>query len=129
MDDDDIRRRENRFAVVLLALLVLAIMTLPSLAHPPGAPLEGWFNKLQSSKGKCCGDSDGFVLKDPDWESINGHYRVHIPRDAAGKDLVWVDVPDEAVLKEPNLAGPTMVWPIWQWPGVNIRCFLPGVMM
>ena len=40
-----------------------------------------------------------------DWESESGHYRVRIEGE-------WVDVPDEAVITEPNRVGRTMVWPI-----------------
>jgi hypothetical protein len=55
-------------------------------------PLKPWFDGLRSGKGPCCSDADGFALSDPDWESKNGH--------------------DDAVIKEPNRAGRTMVWPI-----------------
>ncbi|WP_458194910.1 hypothetical protein [Bradyrhizobium sp. UFLA05-153] len=47
----------------------------------------------------------------------------------------WWDVPDEAVIKEPNRAARTMVWPIYYWAlggnlrRIEIRCFMPGVMM
>ena len=35
----------------------------------------------------------------------DGHYRVRIEGD-------WVDVPEDAVITEPNRVGRTMVWPI-----------------
>lgn len=38
------------------------------------------------------------------------------------------DVPDDAVLTQPNLYGKTMVWPIKGWGGLTIRCFIPGSM-
>ena len=86
--------------------------------------MHDWFEKLQSKKGPCCADADGNVVTDADWETKDGHYRVRL----AGK---WIDVPDEAVVKEPNLYGPTMVWPIYSWNlyGANepmVRCFMPG---
>jgi hypothetical protein len=88
--------------------------------------LHGWFEGLRSSKGPCCSDADGTALSDVDWESKDGHYRVHI----AGQ---WWDVPDEAVIKEPNRAGRTMVWPVYISPlggpvRIDIRCFMPGSM-
>lgn len=51
-----------------------------------------------------------------------GHYRVRI-------DGEWVNVPDEAVITEPNRIGRTMVWPIRDGVGgLYIRCFMPGSM-
>ena len=49
--------------------------------------------------------ADGEAVADPDWESKEGHYRVRL-------DNKWVDVPDEAVITEPNRAGRMMVWPM-----------------
>ena len=44
-------------------------------------------------------------------------------------DGEWVEVPDEAVITEPNRAGRTMVWPVKTAFGVSIRCFMPGSMI
>ena len=85
------------------------------------SPLKPWFDSLRSGKGPCCSDADGFALSDPDWESKNGHYRVRV-------DNEWIDVPDDAVITEPNRAGRTMVWPIKGSLGISIRCFMPGSM-
>ncbi|WP_407181273.1 hypothetical protein [Bradyrhizobium sp. STM 3562] len=90
------------------------------------SPLKGWFESLHSSKGPCCSDADGTALADVDWEAKDGHYRVRIEGE-------WWDVPDEAVIKEPNRAGRTIVWPIYHWTvggplRVEIRCFMPGTM-
>ena len=43
----------------------------------------------------------------------------------------WIDVPDDAVITEPNRAGRTMVWPYTadrgtDHPYTEIRCFMPG---
>jgi hypothetical protein len=86
-----------------------------------GSPLKPWFDSLKSGQGLCCSFADGFVVADPDWESKNGHYRVRL-------DGEWIDVPDDAVITEPNRAGRTMVWPIKGATGTTIRCFLPGSM-
>src|SRR5947207_6950424 len=64
------------------------------------SPLKPWFDSLKSGKGPCCSDADGFAVSDPDWESRNGHYVVRI-------DNEWIDVPDDAVIKEPNRVGRT----------------------
>ncbi|MET4149743.1 MULTISPECIES: hypothetical protein [unclassified Bradyrhizobium] len=97
------------------------------------AELKAWFDGLRSGKGPCCSDADGSALSDSDWESKDGHYRVRIPRlghvlDGQQQELVWVDVPEEAVISEPNRVGRTMVWPIYGYMGVAIRCFMPGSM-
>ena len=95
--------------------------------------IKQWFEGLQSGKGSCCSNADGRTISDADWESHNGHYRVRVPRypDASSdSDMLWVDVPDEAVIKEPNRVGRTVVWPLYN-PGylVSIRCFMPGTMI
>jgi hypothetical protein len=86
------------------------------------SPLKSWFDSLRSGKGPCCSDADGSVVADVDWESKDGHYRVRL----WGQ---WIDVPDDAVITEPNRAGRTMVWPMWSTVGISIRCFLPGSMI
>ena len=43
-------------------------------------------------------------------------------------DGEWHDVPEDAVITEPNRAGRTMVWPIRGYQGLSIRCFMPGSM-
>jgi hypothetical protein len=89
------------------------------------SPLHNWFESLHSAKGPCCSDADGTALSDVDWEARDGRYRVRI-------EGQWWDVPDEAVIKEPNRAGRTMVWPIYYRSPralrVEIRCFIPGTM-
>jgi len=121
---------------VIVAAFVLACMW--SYAYPrddgryANSPLKPWFDSLKSGKGPCCSDADGTALSDVDWESVNDpakpavHYRVRI-------ENAWWDVPDEAVIKEPNRAGRTMVWPVYHsaYGGpltVEIRCFIAGTM-
>jgi hypothetical protein len=104
-----------------LALIVLLLCT-PALAHDAGRPeLNSWFDHLTSGRGLCCSFADGTALADVDWESANGHYRVRL-------DGQWIDVPDDAVITEPNRAGRTMVWPMKSPLGTSIRCFMPGSM-
>jgi len=83
--------------------------------------LHRWFESLRSGKGPCCSDADGSAVSDVDWETAGGHYRVRV-------DGEWIDVPDEAVITEPNRIGRTMVWPIRGYLGMTIRCFMPGSM-
>jgi len=82
----------------------------PALARDDGryanSPLKPWFESLHSEFGQCCTNADGYIVVDADWESDRGHYRVRIEGE-------WVAVPEGAVLKEPNRAGRTMVWPMW----------------
>jgi len=86
-------------------------------AHPE---LNGWFDHLASGKGLCCSLVDGEMVADADWESKDGHYRVRI-------DGEWIDVPDDAVITEPNRDGRTMVWPIRRYGALrSIRCFMVG---
>lgn len=85
------------------------------------SPLKSWFDSLKSGRGPCCSDADGSAVSDVDWESKGGHYRVRIKGQ-------WHDVPDDAVITEPNRVGRTMVWPIEGYEGLTIRCFMPGPM-
>ena len=94
----------------------------PGFAHDPGHPeLNAWFDSLKSGRGLCCSFTDGFAVSDVDWESKDGHYRVRLENN-------WIDVPDEALITEPNRAGRTMVWPMPVIEGdtIRIRCFMPG---
>ncbi|WP_312015710.1 hypothetical protein [Bradyrhizobium liaoningense] len=94
------------------------------------SPLHEWFEQLASHKGLCCSYADGHAVEDVDWEAKDGHYRVRLPKDVGSKDMIWVDVPDDAVITEPNRAGRTMVWPIYNdfYRDISIRCFMPGSM-
>ena len=86
------------------------------------SPLKPWFDQLASGKGLCCSMADGESVADPDWESKDGHYRVRL-------ENTWIDVPDDALITEPNRAGRTMVWPLRLFDGqISIRCFMPGSM-
>src|SRR5438477_4884916 len=83
------------------------------------SPLKPWFDQLASGKGLCCSMADGESVADPDWETKSGHYRVRL-------DNLWIDVPDDAVITEPNRAGRTIVWPMRFDDQITIRCFMPG---
>ncbi len=74
----------------------------------------------EECKGPLLFGRRGTAISDADWESGGGRYRVRIGGE-------WVDVPDDAVISEPNRVGRTMVWPRG-YLGLTIRCFMPGSM-
>jgi hypothetical protein len=114
---DALMRTAGIFLVIFFAGFVA-----PALAHDPSHPeLNGWFDKLASGRGLCCSLTDGVTVADPDWESRDGRYRVRLYGE-------WIDVPDDAVITEPNRAGRTMVWPILFNGEISVRCFMPGSM-
>lgn len=125
-------------AVIAAALAVLLVALTAHFAHArdlerryAASPLKPWFDSLRSGKGPCCSDADGYAISDADWDFAGGHYRVRIPRSndpAEANVLIWVEVPEDALISEPNRAGRTMVWPIWGHQGPTIRCFMPGSM-
>jgi hypothetical protein len=118
-------RSNKALGLGLMALLFISSAPLVHARDPDGryanSPLKQWFDNLRSGKGPCCSDADGTAISDADWVSRDGHYRVRIEGE-------WVDVPEEAVITEPNRAGRTMVWPIRGYGGLTIRCFMPGSM-
>jgi hypothetical protein len=128
-------KRTEFISRLLLSLSVIMVaMTQTAWGRDPderykNSPLHDWFEHLASGKGLCCSSADGYVVQDADWESRDGHYRVRVPKDANSDAAIWVDVPDEAVITEPNRAGHTMVWPSYSHQGVAIRCFMPGSMI
>jgi hypothetical protein len=109
------------FLIAALMAFVISTAKARDDGRYAGSSLKPWFDQLHSERGLCCSDADGFAVSDPDWETKDGHYRVRL-------DGEWIDVPDEAVIKEPNRAGRTMVWPIHGSAGTYIRCFMPGSM-
>jgi hypothetical protein len=135
-------RRTRRLRAPLaigFAVLLLGLASQFSHARDRGQfanstpDMKAWFEGLHSGKGPCCSDADGTAISDADWESRDGHYRVRVPRHGyliAGQqqEMVWVDVPEEAVITEPNRIGRTMVWPLYGYLGLTIRCFMPGSM-
>ena len=106
-------------------LLALPLTPGPGQARDPdgryaNSPLKQWLDS-KSGKGPCCSDADGSAVSDVDWESKGGRYRVRIEGE-------WHEVPEDAVITEPNRVGRTMVWPIKGYQGLSIRCFMPGSM-
>ncbi len=109
---------------LILAMLALGIGW--AYAHDDGryanSPLKPWFESLHSKGGgPCCANTDGMRLADVDWDTKDGYYRVRIQGQ-------WIDVPEDTVIKEPNRAGRTIVWPYYINGKPYIRCFIPGTM-
>lgn len=98
--------------------------------HGNHGDLKLWFDRLASKKGLCCSFADGVSIRDVDWGTKEGHYIVKIPPTAVfpgSKD--YIDVPDAAVVTEPNRYGPAVVWPYFDSNGtIQIRCFMPGTL-
>ena len=123
-------RRNCLIRTCVVLVLMLTGMT-AGTARDDGryanSPLRAWFEHLSSARGLCCKYADGSAIEDPDWKMVSDparlhvHYRVRINR-------VWIDVPDDSVISEPNLAGHAMVWTVTGDFGMSIRCFMPGNM-
>jgi hypothetical protein len=104
-------------------VFTLAFVHSCASAHDHNRPeLNSWFKSLQSGKGPCCNGTEAVHVDDPDWQNDNGHYRVRLEGE-------WVDVPDDAVVRGPNMDGRAMVWPYRRDGLLNqIRCFMPGAL-
>jgi hypothetical protein len=103
---------------IIAALLIGNVRARDLDGRYANSPLKEWFDQLASGKGLCCSIADGETIADPDWDSKDGHYRVRLMGE-------WIDVPDDAVIREPNRAGRTMIWPLNSLDGLGIRCFMP----
>jgi hypothetical protein len=129
--------------LLIAVILVLGVCHAPARAHDHSRPeLNGWFQSLRSRKGICCDGDEALHLRDIEWETQEkdgSHYRVRIPIDGGAYqralqhpndaiNTMWVDVPDDAVIDEPNRAGVALVWPVYSALGASIRCFMPGQM-
>lgn len=113
-------------AMRTLAVILLCLLAYPAGAHDDGryagTPLKSWFDALSSGKGLCCSFADGVTIKDVDWDTDGGSYRVRL-------DGLWIAVPDNAVVTVPNKFGAAVVWPYKDGDGaMQIRCFLPGTL-
>jgi hypothetical protein len=118
--------RRAGIIVISLAVLIVASEARDRGQFTKSTPeMKAWFDSLKSGRGPCCSDADGAAVSDVDWESKDGHYRVRLGGE-------WIDVPDDALVTEPNRAGRTMVWPMpprFEGDAIKIRCFMPGSMI
>lgn len=113
-------------AILIITATVLTIVfCVTARARDDGryanSPLKPWFQGLKANRGLCCDGADGQRIDDSDWSTTASGYRVRIEGE-------WHDVPKDALIEEPNLAGFAMVWYYNGAQGIYIRCFLRGNM-
>lgn len=116
---------KNILALIILLAIATAIFAIESeaQAHDHAKPeLDSWFKSLWSEEGgSCCEGFEAVAVDDPDWRSKDGHYQVMLYGE-------WLDVPDKAIVQQPNRDGRTMVWPGAVVNGVQtVRCFMRGL--
>jgi hypothetical protein len=121
---------------ILSALLIGSIAVRSAGAHDDGQfaadpAMHAWFDHLASGKGMCCSFADGVSIQDVDWDTDcvpqNASVGAVVCRYRVRLDGQWIEVPDAAVVTEPNKFGPAVVWPYKDYQGVTqIRCFMPG---
>ncbi|HEY4775866.1 MAG TPA: hypothetical protein VIH40_13730 [Xanthobacteraceae bacterium] len=117
------------YALVLaLAMLIMMLwLTTLATARDRGQyaqvdpAVRAWVKSLatpRSGSAGCCDISDG---QPPEaiWDMGGGRYRVMIE----GR---WHDVPDDALIGEPNRLGYAVVWFRMDGDRPDILCFLPG---
>lgn len=111
--------------IALVALVVILTCAFPANAkwkkQYANSPLKQWFDSLASNKGPCCSFADGVSIKDVDWDTENGSYRVRL-------EGAWYIVPQDALVTKPNKFGPAVVWPYIEDGVTKIRCFMPGAL-
>lgn len=112
-------------ASILMAMVVWGATSIGWTHEHDRPDLDTWFSRLYNKKGgSCCNGEDNRPLEAV-WstEGADGkqHYRVKIE----GK---WVDVPDDALVDQPNKYGPALVWYYRSGDTFLIRCFMPGTL-
>lgn len=107
------------FSVSIIFLIL--VLSSHVYAHDPARPdLDSWYMSLHSKNHvPCCDISDAHAVAAEDWKTEDGHYMVMIDGD-------WKNVPDEALIDAPNLAGKALVW--FGYHSTRITCFMPGPM-
>lgn len=122
---------------ILPLLLLFAAIQANAREQYPGQYAEvdpstrQWFRdqKIPGTQRLCCSESDGVYAEE---DIREGHYWARFVavqhNDGAPPTEVasgWMQVPDAAVIRDPNRHGAPVVW--WGWQnGLFIRCFSPG---
>ena len=121
-----------RGALAILVALGIGFSTFASQAgdsgkfHGVSPEMKQWIGSLNNKDGiHCCTAVGGFRPKQVEWRIGLDSYFVKVGG-------AWLFVPDEAVIKGPNLLGHAVVW---IEPGGDldvekdsalVHCFLPG---
>jgi hypothetical protein len=94
--------------------------------------LKAWFQSLKSESGVACCDDGEAEHVEAAWDMARGGYKVFLKNPAKPNESgKWFDVPDHAIVKQPNLNGVAMAWwyPFYDVDGTmtpQVRCFIPG---
>lgn len=108
-------------AWIIAAVLWVASGITAASAHDQHRPERNeWLKGLFSKNKTWCCNGDDYDQFD-DWEAREGGYRVKF----RGQ---WFDVPDGAVIGEPNRIGEALLWMNKGISGFSVRCFLPGAL-
>jgi hypothetical protein len=105
--------------VALIVAIAGALATCSTRGHArdngryANSQLKPWFDNLRSAKGFCCAEADG---RETEYDIRSTKYWVPV-------NGTWRQVPDDAVITEPNKFGRALLW-LDQSQG--IRCFIPG---
>ena len=102
-----------KYVITIVTVLIATLAQARDNGQYAGSPLKQWFDSLKSHKGFCCSDADGRATE---FDMRKNHYWVPV-------NGVWIQVPEEAVIIEPNKVGRAMLWLTYDQ---QIRCFLPG---
>ena len=102
-----------KYVIITVTVLLATLAQARDNGQYANSPLKPWFDSLKSKKGFCCSDADG---RTTEFEMRTDHYWVPV-------NGVWTEVPDDAVIAEPNKVGRAMLWLTYDQ---QIRCFLPG---
>lgn len=108
-------------------LLAVVILAVPAMARDNGqwknadASTRQWLRDQKSPKTgmSCCNESDGEQVQE---DIREGHYWIR-----GGNFSDWTLVPDDVVLRGPNMHGQPVVWSRVQIVGKpSIYCYAPG---
>jgi hypothetical protein len=123
-----------RILCVIVAVGSIALFPeSPSYSHDDQRPdLKAWFQSLKSVSGVACCDDGEAEHAEAAWDMARGGYKVLLKNPQNPNESgSWFDVPDYAVVNQPNLNGVAMVWwyPSYDEDGKmtpHVRCFIPG---
>lgn len=124
----------KRVSITLLALAVCYFLVwLSAIAFGrelyPGqyndvAPMiRKWFQEQKSplTGQVCCNEADGITVQE---DIRQGKYWTK-----GGPFSEWTPVPDQVVIKAPNLNGAPVLWWMSQDGQPQIRCYAPGALL